>query len=738
MKKTQVFKRTLLAASIPMLFPASAALADDEVAELISPNVGEVSVKLQNVNEVNPLYREYTGINHKGGNASADLNLVRRSEDGRWLKLQGRDLGLRTAELSAEAEQQGDWAAKFGYNKIPHYSTVDVHTAVGGIGGNQLQLPANLFGAGAAFSDQNWKTERTATSIGFSKYLSDELRASLSFKNEDKEGTRFMTSGGNPPPGFGALPQIFGTQYVTPEPIDSTHQQIEASLGYASNAFQITGNYYGSFFKNHAGNALFVSPTSATPQSVLSTNMSPLSLAPDNHANEFSLSGGYNWSRDTRATFSLGKTFAVQDDDFISAAQKIAVTPGKPATLTGRGNLGGKLNTTNATSAFSSRLTSRFSLAASFTYENRDDQTPRDVYLVDYAHGNGKTAYTNNPQSMKTKRGKLEGIYQFGDGYRLVTGYDYDEKRYVGMEEEGYREKTEEDTYRVALRKTMSETLNGALTLSHSDRTGSDWGSAPSVYGDHWVAPTQFADRTRDKAKFTLDWTPAEAANLQLVYERSKDDYSARANNMGLDDGAAHLFSLDASYQISDNWKTNAWYSNGYNRIAQNERQNPRLTPGAAASVDNSDNVQTCSGASAATTCNPWSADLKLKTQAAGMGVSGKLSGRIAVGAQYQYSRDVNRYDIKVGQVAAGNAANSPVYPGAGVLPDTVYQLNSLHLFGKYTVSKTASARLDYVFDDRKMDDYTWSRYRYSDGTTVSAKPHQITHLIGVSYTQSF
>lgn len=737
MKKTQVFKRTLLAASIPMLFPASAALADDDVAELISPNASEVSVKVQNVNEINPLYREYTGINHKGGNASADVNLVRRSEDGRWLKLLGRDLGLRTVEFSAETEQQEDWAVKFGYNKIPHYSTVDVHTAVGGIGSNHLQLPDNLFGAGASFSDQNWKTERTATSLGFSKHLSENLQASLSFKNEDKEGTRFMTSGGNPPPG-GFPPQIFATQYVTPEPIDSTHQQIEAALGYATNQFQITGNYYGSFFKNNAGNALFVSPTSATKLAVNSTNMSPLSLAPDNHANEFSLSGGYNWSKDTRATFSLGKTFAVQNDDFISPAQQIAVTPGKPATLTSRGDLGGKVNTTNASAGFSSRLTSQFSLASSWTYEDRDDKTPRDVYLVDYGHGNGATAYTNNPESMKTQRGKLEGIYRFGNGYRFITGYDYDEKRYEGMEEEGYRDKTQEDTYRIALRKTMSETLNGAVTLSHSDRTGSVWGGTPNIYGDHWVAPTQFADRKRDKAKFTLDWSPAEAANLQLVYERSKDDYSARANNMGLDDGSAHLLSVDASYQITDNWKTHAWYSDGYNRMRQNERQNPRLAPAAAASVNNSDNIQTCSGASAATTCNPWSADLKLKSHAAGMGLLGKLSSRIDVGAQYQYSRDVNRYNIKIGQVSAGNPANSPVYPGAGILPDTVYQLNSLHLFCKYTVSKATSVRLDYLWDDRKLDDYTWSKYRYSDGTTVSSKPHQITHLIGVSLTQAF
>jgi MtrB/PioB family decaheme-associated outer membrane protein len=738
MKTTQVFKQTLLAASISMLFPAMGAWADDEVEELISPNASEVTLKVQNVNEINSLYREYTGLNHEGINGSVDLNLVRRSEEGRWLKLQGRDLGLDTQELKAEVEQQGDWAVKFGYNQIPHYSTVNVHTAVGGIGSTSLQLPANLWGTGASFSDQHWKTERTATSIGLSKYLSDNLLASFSFKNEDKKGTRLMTSGGNAPAGGAYGAAFFATQYLTPEPIDNTHQQLEASLGYATDKFQLTGNYYGSFFKNKAGNALFVTPSSTTTQAYNSTNMSPLSLAPDNQANEFSLTGGYNWSKDTRATFSVGKTFAIQNADFISSSLLIPTTAGKPATLTSRTNLGGKVDTTNFTTAFSSRLTSNFSVAASWAYEDRNDKTPRDIYLIDYAHGNQTTAYTNNPESMTTNRGKLEGVYQFGNGYRLITGIDYDEKRYKGMEEEGYRERTDEETYRIGLRKVMSETLNGAVTLSHSERSGSDWGSTPSIYGDHWIAPTQFSDRKRDKLKFMLDWSPLQAANFQVVYEHSQDDYSSRTNNMGLDKGSADLLSLDASYQITDNWKTNAWYSLGYNQIKQNERQNPRLAPTAAASIDNSDNIQTCDGTTAGKTCTLWSADLDSKTQAFGAGIFGKLSSRIDVGAQYQYSRDVNQYKIKIGSVVAGSAANSPVLSGAGVLPDTLYQLNSLHLFGKYTISKATSVRLDFLLDDRKLDDYTWSQYRYSDGTTVYIKPHQITHLIGVSLTQAF
>ena len=594
MKNNLIFSQKLLTVAMALAFPAAAAMAD-EVEELISPNVSEAALKIQSVNEVNSLFREYNGLD-KGANGSLDIHLVRRSDQGRWLKLEGRDLGLSTQELKATLEQQGDWSVNLGYDQIPHYSPLTVNTAVTGIGSNQLQLPLNLWGAGASFSDQQWKTERTKTSLAASKFISDSLQASFSFKSEDKKGTRLMTSGGNAPPGLNPALGFFATQYLTPEPIDANHQQIEASLDYFTKKFQLTASYYGSFFKNNAGNGLFVNPAFTGQQAFNSTNMSPLSLAPDNHAQEFSLSGGYNWTADTRGTFSIGKTYAVQTADFISPSLIIPTTAGKPATLTTRSNLGGDLETTNIAAGISSRVSKDLSLVGSWAYEDRNDKTPKDTYMIDYAHGNGVTAYTNNPDSMTTNRGKLEGTYRIEGGYRLTAGYDRDEKTYKGMEEEGFRENTQEDTYRVALRKTMSEVLNGSVLLSHSDRTGSAWGKTSTIYGDRWVAPTQFADRKRDKAKLSLDWSPLNALNMQFVYEHSLDDYTARANDMGLDKGTSDLYSVDATYQISDNWKTSAWYSLNNNRIKQNERQNPRSTPyvnPTNGSLSNSDNNQT-------------------------------------------------------------------------------------------------------------------------------------------------
>jgi len=744
MKAQLIFRPTLIAVSVSLAFPLLAFAEDDDLESLLNPNVSEISLKLQQVDKVNPLYRQYYGLNHQGLNGSVDINFVQRSEDGRWLKFQARDLGLSTQEFQAVAEQQGDWALKLGYDQLPHYSPFKVNTAVKGVGSNSLTLPSTPWGVGAGYSEYDLKTERTATSIAASKFISEGLQANFSFKNEDKKGTRMSGSGGN---SFSSGGKTYSSQFFTPEPIDATHNQFEASLDYTTKKFQLSGGYYGSFYQNNAGNGLFVGPTSVfgktpdttagTTLTTLSTNMSPLALPPDNHMQQLYLNGGYNWSDATRATFNAAKSIGIQNDSFISAG---VIVPGTnascgasqrcPATVTSRSSLDAKVDTTNLGATITSRVTKELNVLASWSYEDRKDKTPLDNYLIDYSHG-GAT-YTNNPESMKTTRGRLEASYRLPMGYRLTAGYDYDEKKYEGMADEGYRDKMQEDTYRVALRKSMSETVNGSVILSHSNRTGSAWGSTPSSYGDHWIAPVQFSDRQRDKVKLLLDWSPLDNLDLQFAFENAYDDYASRVNDMGLDSGRSSLYTLDVNYQLSDSWRLNSWYSLGNNKIKQNERQNPRSVNAAA------ENIQSCSGASGTLTCNPWSANLKLRSEGFGAGIQGKITSKLEVGAQYLYSHDRNVYDISVGGVQAGSNANSQVLSGAGVLPDTVYSVSTFRLFGKYPVAKTTVLRLDYIYDRRKMDDYTWSNWRYSDGTTVFVDPVQTTQILGLTIIQSF
>jgi predicted porin len=119
-----------------------------------------------------------------------------------------------------------------------------------------------------------------------------------------------------------------------------------------------------------------------------------------------------------------------------------------------------------------------------------------------------------------------------------------------------------------------------------------------------------------------------------------------------------------------------------------------------------------------------------------GAGAKGKIA-RWDLGADYLYSKDTTNYTIAFNP-AYPTAAGSAVPAGAGVLPNTNYTLNRLKLFGTYAFNKQTRLRLDYIYDVRKMDDYTWTNWTFSDGTRVNVDPKQTTSFVGLTLLQSF
>ena len=103
----------------------------------------------------------------------------------------------------------------------------------------------------------------------------------------------------------------------------------------------------------------------------------------------------------------------------------------------------------------------------------------------------------------------------------------------------GLREDTTEVGYRAELRRSISETLIGAVGFSHSKRDGSDWynlctntgcTAAGLVYGGLYSGdvlsaatkntgayPFTLTDRTRDKVRLSADWSASERLSVQFV-----------------------------------------------------------------------------------------------------------------------------------------------------------------------------------------------------------------------------
>lgn len=716
MSKHQYFKPTAIVIALAAVFPATMAWAD-EVEELTNPNVAEATVKLQYQDEVNPLYRQYNGVNKQGGNGTADLEVVQR-EETTWFKLNARNLGLRTQELEASYEKQGDWAVGLSNDQIPRFSPYEVRTAVTGVGSGTITQPSYdsaLFASGKWIVDPTLKevtlkTGRDITTLTASKYLSDGFKLGFSFKNEDKTGTRMSGVRGV---GYSTSAtsankvNYYGGMLFAPEPIDQNHKQIELTADYATSQYQITAGYYGSFLNTQRDALSLIGGTNTQligATTTAASTLSPIALAPDNSAQQLYVNGAYNFSKDTRANFKVAYSEGRQSDSFLTGQ------PTAGLAVTGS-DLGAKVETTEVFGSLTSRITKDLKVLASWRYEDQQDKTKVRLFYNNYP---------NNPESHTANKGKLEADYRLGAGYGLTAGLDYSNKSSPQWANGVYptsgadkpvntRKDVEEKTYRLALRKTMSQTVNGTLSLAHSERDGSDWVNETPVY------PVYMSDRNRDKVRGLVDWAAAANVNLQFAYEAYFDQYVKSAN--GLDSGNGQVFSLDGSYTVNDDWKLNAWYSKQ------------------TGATDQTSYGQACTEATCSLTKTAkfaWDAKLKLDSDQFGLGLKGKIR-KVEVGAEYLYSQDRNEQEINLPVIPAPG----PV-AGQGVLPDTKYVQNTFKLFASYPLDKVTTLRADYIYDLRKMDDYTWENWVYGDGTRVFVDPKQTTQIIGVSLSHKF
>ena len=121
-----------------------------------------------------------------------------------------------------------------------------------------------------------------------------------------------------------------------------------------------------------------------------------------------------------------------------------------------------------------------------------------------------------------------------------------------------------------------------------------------------------------------------------------------------------------------------------------------------------------------------WAAALRNVGDSFGLGVRGKPSGRLELGADLSPS-DIND---EYGQQRLNAASPATV---VAPLPEVSTKLTRLTLFAKYAVQKNAGVRLDYIYDRFSTDDFTWTTWQYVVGTRVLPDPRQKVDFIGVS-----
>lgn len=711
----QTFRLTILAAALTSVY--GTALANDKELQLQTQPESSISAGVGNWSGDRSQQGIYDDMREGKAYGLLDLSVIKRDEaTGTWMTFIGSNLGLDTRELSAEWLRQGDIGVTFELNRTPRVTPNTFNTGLLGIGTTYQTIS----GAGASAlpkRDVTLGTERDLLGLGIYKNLMPGLDFRVSFKNETKEGNR--------PWGLGTNALFMA------EPIDSTIRQLEMTLDYTAKRLQLQGGYYGSWYETDNTLVWGLVNGAATPGAdARNPNPTPLSQPLDNQAHQFYLNGGYTFTPTTRGTFKLAYSIATQDESLPSRG----LTAPNNAFNGAPSSLDGEIKTTNVVLGLTSQPLPKLSLLANLRYYNVDDQTP----LVGIVGNNttGAISVHNTPHSIETTSGKLEATYRLPDNMSLVGGVDISQQdrsspQFVSERFVPFRKKLDEETYRLQLRRSMSETVNGSIAYLHSKRDGSEF-LATEHFPSDYINPTNIADRKRDKWRLSMDWAPMEQFSLQGVIEDSSDKYGNNAGRpFGLRDGNATLLSLDASYAFNENWNMTAWISQDKTKARLLGARWDRVTENYEVDKES---------------------HLKDVGKSLGLGLRGNVSGKLKIGADMQLTRNNSDYLDTVTTNGPGSLLPDGGIPGGTTsrgtvaLPNIENKLAKLNLFAIYAIQKNADIRVDLIHERWQTDDWTWkfsngAPFTYgttTDGTSVTTDPKQVSNFASIRYIYRF
>jgi hypothetical protein len=216
-------------------------------------------------------------------------------------------------------------------------------------------------------------------------------------------------------------------------------------------------------------------------------------------------------------------------------------------------------------------------------------------------------------------------------------------------------------------------------------------------------SPT-LADRQRDEIKVAGTWQPTDALLLQFSAAGGKDEYSA-PTDYAVRDSRMDLYTIDASYALSEAWSINGFASYGRQKL------NQARPAGAILDFDNT-------------------------TTTVGIGATGRISETLEIGGSLAFIDDRNVYAQALDSTAT--PSNEALLAATGGLPDIKFQQAELRLFGRYVLDRNSAVRVDAVYQRTEYNDWSYEYagvpYRFGDNTTVTIQQEQNVGYVGISY----
>ncbi|EMN4468155.1 MtrB/PioB family decaheme-associated outer membrane protein [Aeromonas hydrophila] len=432
---------------------------------------------------------------------NADLQY--RGEGSRYGSLEVKNLGMERFSLATEQGHYDGMRARLGYSESPFYWSSH---------GRSVYQPGESPLTQGSLAEFDKEVVRKKLTAGLAYTPKSPWRPYADFSHEKKEATLAYYQ--SSVPGIGSGPGLL------PKSVDgSSTTLVKSGVSYLGEGWLVDLAYNGSLYRTD-DTALYYG-------SVADPYANERAYEPDNNFHQLSLSGQYNWDRQSLT----GRVLTSQ------ATSNGSLTTFRNAPIT-QDDFHGEVSTLQADAKWVGRFGRDLTLRAGGEYRDRKDKS--DEYAV-VGKQRGKSDRTRS-------KADLAADYRLSRSVKLTTGYQYK----ADQREQADRQDTDEHTLFLKGRYRPAGALQLGGKLAWSTRDGSDW-RHDSAGGNGSPTLRQFylADRDRVELRGDLGYQFSEGMDARLEGWWARDDY--KEPDIGRSEGKDYGLDLTLNQQFDDN-----------------------------------------------------------------------------------------------------------------------------------------------------------------------------------------
>jgi MtrB/PioB family decaheme-associated outer membrane protein len=600
---------------------------------------------------------------------------------------------LPNSSASFKFGKRGSWGIDVFYDNITYTQSLKFNTPYSPSGKLLLGTPGGISLAGIALTNppnaadvaissavsgiltqKTVGSQRNKFGVSFFDILSDDWTISTNFTHEHKDGTKensLLQGSGTD------INSESGNIVYFPELINYDTDRFSAVLAYSTPDMQAQITYVLSSFSDNRLDTVLLDPFATAD--VISVPLSAtFSSPPSSIAHQIKAQFGYNFSSSTRLNASFSYGLQLQNERFApeSTNPTAPIPPGAGTSFNGR------VQTLFGSATLTSRPLTGLDLKASYTIDDRDNQSPSrtfDALVNDTAEFFDVT--TTLPYSFQHQKANAEAGYSVMSGTRVVAGYTYERRTRTFSA----TDRNNENTFYAHANTQLFNEVFATLSFSHGVRTSSNYDGNANwllrAQGEDVEAEVHYdAPRTRNEYRGNVSWMPTNNVSLDIMGRYYNDDYPKTL--FGITKDYAWEITPDLAYQVSRTLSAHLFYT--YERIYY------RL-----------DNVVGPDGGG-----DPffWSLGTPNTVHTVGMSGDWQATDKLKLNATYVYQHGTTAFN-EIG-LATGSLGTGPWDFNVISLPSNKTVLNSATLQAEYQWSQSTSIVMGYLYEQFSSADY--------------------------------